>query len=408
MRLASTSCCVSLAACAQLIGVGEYEDAPPAQTAAAGGAASSNVSAGQGGSSNRTASNSGVGGGGGGGTLELSLAWARVFAGPEDLSASAIAVGTTGQIALCGSFIGSFDSGISTLTAAAGTPKPTEDIFLLRLNGEGETTLAERYGDSGIQLCNGITYDELSRTTLVGSYTGELDFGGTTTALQASTTEVPFAAVIAATGEATAAIGYPATGASSAHAVVANTSGVLLVGEFRGTLSAGDDGASTSAIESAGFVSRALADQNDWLLPIGNTGASTSASQRALDAGNAGDEVYVVGDSHSDLTIGTLDQLDHAGGADGFVVKVDTVGNPLWSLGLAGASHQELAAVAVTFSERIVVAGTTSGAATLGAKRSRPPQTTMPSIAPSTHKAASRGCALSATTARSQPRPSPP
>lgn len=91
-----------------------------------------------------------------------------------------------------------------------------------------------------------------------------------------------------------------------------------------------------------------------WVRQFGtNTPDNIYSNGMAVDAsGNS----YVVGYAYADL-----DTYTHAGDSDGFLVKYDSNGNKLWSVGYGGVAADEAKGVVVDSNGKVYVAGSIAG-----------------------------------------------
>lgn len=87
----------------------------------------------------------------------------------------AIAVDGSGNVAFGGYFNGSVDFGGGTLTATA-----SYDMFLVKLNDNGQHLWSKRYGGALGQNPNGMGFDAAGNLYAAGTFEGTIDFGGGT------------------------------------------------------------------------------------------------------------------------------------------------------------------------------------------------------------------------------------
>ncbi len=99
--------------------------------------------------------------------------WSKSFSGLEDQIAQAVAVDSAGAIYLVGYFAGEVDFG-QGMHAAAGDE---QDIFVLKLDADGETLWSRTYGDESEQRAVAVAVDGQGDLIVCGRLEGSIDFG---------------------------------------------------------------------------------------------------------------------------------------------------------------------------------------------------------------------------------------
>lgn len=120
--------------------------------------------------------------------------WSHVMPGPQDQFALALAVAPDASVYVTGHFLGSFDSGAGIVESNGD-----RDVFLLKIDGEGQPQWAKGFGDVEAQRCYGIAADSQSNVAIIAYGRGTMDFGGE--ALTAMGGDDVFVASWSATGE---------------------------------------------------------------------------------------------------------------------------------------------------------------------------------------------------------------
>jgi hypothetical protein len=100
--------------------------------------------------------------------------WARRFGGPSDDGANAVAVDAEGNAVVMGTFAQVIDLGTGPLSSAGPL-----DIFAVRLDAEGETLWARRFGGDGYgEYATSVDIGAGGDIVLHGGFAASIDFGG--------------------------------------------------------------------------------------------------------------------------------------------------------------------------------------------------------------------------------------
>jgi hypothetical protein len=100
--------------------------------------------------------------------------WSRRFGGPEADIARAVAMDSTGNLVVGGSFGGSVDFGGAPLTAGVGLGSG----FVLALDPDGTTLWSRSFGGDGEAGVSGVAIDATDNIAATGFFAGTADFGG--------------------------------------------------------------------------------------------------------------------------------------------------------------------------------------------------------------------------------------
>ena len=102
-----------------------------------------------------------------------SFLWYHDFGDYYNQARASVAVDGGGNVDLVGYFFGTVDFGGGPLTSAGET-----DMFLAKLDANGDHLWSHRFGDSGFQYGASITTDDMDRIVITGVLNGTLDLGG--------------------------------------------------------------------------------------------------------------------------------------------------------------------------------------------------------------------------------------
>ncbi|MBK9263180.1 MAG: hypothetical protein IPM54_25670 [Polyangiaceae bacterium] len=110
-------------------------------------------------------------------TQDGTVLWAKQFGFANNQRASDVAVDAAGNIIVVGDFLGSisFDNGMTTLTATSAQTFDN-DIFVAKLDTNGDHVWSKRFGDDNDQSVRGLAIDGSGNVILTGTYKGSMNF----------------------------------------------------------------------------------------------------------------------------------------------------------------------------------------------------------------------------------------
>ena len=89
--------------------------------------------------------------------------------------ANGVAVDSSGNVVVVGSFLGNVDFGGVILQSASSSP----DIFLAKYSAAtGQLVWARGFGSTGVDAGNGVAVDGNGNIIMTGLFRGTVDFGG--------------------------------------------------------------------------------------------------------------------------------------------------------------------------------------------------------------------------------------
>jgi hypothetical protein len=281
--------------------------------------------------------------------------WSRRFGDPSSQTAMHIAIDAQGNALVSGYFTGTIDFGGGALQSAGGL-----DVFVTKLDPDGNHVWSKRFGDAGDQNARGIAVDSEGNVLITGAFSGAVDFGGG--ALQSAGGFDVFVAKLDSNGGHVWSRRFGDAGDQDAKSIAVDTSGnALITGTFLSSIDFGG-----GALQSAGgldvFVAKLdpsgaylwgkafgdASDQVGWTVATGSDGA-----------------VLVAGDLSGAADFGGGPRQS-AGGTDIFLAKFDSAGAHVWSKSFGDASDQHATSVAVDGLSAVVLTGTLDGAADFG------------------------------------------
>ncbi len=228
------------------------------------------------------------------------ILWGRQIGGASTDLVEKMAIDTQGNIVLTGSFYGTtdFDPGISVYNLTCYGQAVNSDVYICKLNSNGDFIWAKQIGGTGYDFGNDITFDSSDNLFITGQFSGLCDFD---------------------TGVNT--FNLSAIGGSDVFILKLNSSGDFI-----------------------------------WVKQIGS---SMNDSGKSINVDNSG-EIYVSG-FFSDvislnLSSGNI-SLNPFGGTDVFIAKVNSLGDVSWVKQIGGNNSETTMASAVDYDGNLYCAG---------------------------------------------------
>jgi len=299
----------------------------------------------------------------------------RSFGGTSEDEGFGIALDGSGNVYLTGFFSGTtdFDPGPGTLTLTSSGA--SSDIFVLKLTPVGTLVWVHGFGNTGVDIGEGITTDGTGTVYLTGLFQGTVDFDpGLGTANLTGNNKVveggAFALALDTNGNFVWAHSLVGAGPDEGTSIAIDRSGDLyLTGRFGGTASV-DPGLGSVSLTSGGFSDIFMMKLDPggslvWLQSLGSTSVDEGLGVAVDGIG----DVYLTG-----LFEGTLDadpgpasvNLASAGLDDAFVVKLVQAAPPVNGLPAAQTTPEDTALVLSTANgNKISIADADNGASPL-------------------------------------------
>lgn len=272
--------------------------------------------------------------------------WTRRLGSYRPDHVSAIAVSPASDVLAVGSFVDHFE------VHAPGGPHwdagfNEGDIFVVKLDAAGDFRWGQLYGDElEPQAALGVAADAAGNAVVTGCFDGIVDFGNGDQTAQFNDV---FVLRLDSGGSHISDARLGGTGDQRGHDVaVTDGAQAVVAGGFTGQL--------TAAVSSTGgtdaFVAKYDSDALlEWALAWGDA-EDQQANAVALD----GQDIIVVGQFRSQIDFGGSAITSH-GSQDGFIVKLDSDGQHLWSHGFGGPGDDVAHDVAVGPTGNIVATG---------------------------------------------------
>jgi hypothetical protein len=280
--------------------------------------------------------------------------WSKRFGDASAQSVVTLTTNDAGDVFLGGFFQGSVNFGGGPLTSVG-----TTNIFVAKLDPDGNYLWGKRFGSAAGQEIYAMTTDPSGNLIVVGAFYGTIDFGGGP--LTSAGGNDLFVVEFDDAGNHLWSRRYGGIGSQYASAVVADASGVTLTGTMEGSIDFGGN-LMTSAGGTDVFVARLDSDGNHiWSERFGGTaydrgeGIGVDATGDAVVTGSFGGTVDFGGGP-----------LSSVGATDIFLVRLDAAGNHVWSERFGDTDDQTGESLAIDASGNIVIAGYLEGTVDFG------------------------------------------
>jgi hypothetical protein len=283
--------------------------------------------------------------------------WSKGFGSGQTLAAARAALDPMGNVLITGYFYGSVDLGGGMLTSMSGA-----DLFVLKLDPDGNHLWSKRFGGAGDQYGNDIATGTDGALIITGSFGGTIDFGGAL--LPSAGGSDIFVAKLDPGGAHIWSKGFgdSADGQIGNSLAVDKSGGVYVGGALSGVVNFGGKLPLSAEGNGDAFVVKLDAGGGHlWSTRFGN-GASQLVTGIAIDPpGN----VSLVGSFDGAIDFGG-GELTSVGAADGFIAKLEASGAHIFSRRFGDVDSQVASSVAVDTLGDSFVTGTFSGAIDLG------------------------------------------
>jgi len=269
------------------------------------------------------------------------LLWTKQGGGANDDSPQAVALDSSGNLYVAGEFSGNATFGVSTLTNAGNS-----DIFIVKVDGQGNYQWARRAGGASADFAYTLSVDGASNAYLAGRFSSlSASFGSTTLTNGGS-----YIAKLDASGNFLWA--KPAGGTLRALRLD-STGNLCVAGKF---LSATTFGNTTlNSIGSADVFVAKLDSGGDflWARRSGSVGNDEVSGLTVDDAGS----IFITGFFSSATADFGSETLSSAGNNEAFVTKLDAAGNFLGARRAGGAGDDRPRALGLDGAGNVYVAG---------------------------------------------------
>ena len=231
-----------------------------------------------------------------------------------------IAVDSSSNVHITGSFRGTVDFGGGDITSAASS----SDIFVLKLNSSGVFQWVKTYGGTSNEYGYDIALDSSGNTYITGTFLGTVDFGGGN--ITAAVLIDTFVIKTNSSGVFQWVKTYGGSASEFGYRIAVDSSdNVYITGHFTGTLDFGGGNVTSVGNEDIFVLKLNSSGVFQWVKTYGDTSADFGYGIAVDSSSN----VYITG-----YFVGTVDfgggNVTSVGNQDIFVLKLNSSGEFQW------------------------------------------------------------------------------
>jgi hypothetical protein len=281
--------------------------------------------------------------------------WSESFGGAGTQGVATIAVDTSDNVVVTGSFSTSIDLGDGVHTSVGN-----QDIYLGKFDSSGNLLWSQTFGDVKTDSAGPVATGPADEIVLAGAINGTVDFGAGAVTIPAAHNEDMFVTKFEASGSAVWTNVYGGNNSDIPTGLAVDSGGNVVVhGNYNG------DG---KIDFGTGFLLNSPGPISAFLVKLDSSGADlwvkklsvSGAHQTARLAVNSSDEIAITGRFNGTMSFGDGPRVS-TGDYDAYVAKFDASGGHLWSsrfgIGPSSFTVQSGVDVALTASGAVVVTG---------------------------------------------------
>jgi TolB-like protein len=262
--------------------------------------------------------------------------WTKQYTGASSQYPISLAIDSAGNVIVVGGFAGTTDFGGGPLVAT------DLDVFVAKYDSAGNHLWSRRYGEVDVQSASKVAIDSADNIAIGGTLIGAADFGG---GLMTATDIDLFGVKLDPNGNHLWSKRFDqALGSQPDVTGVAidSAGNVAFTGYFFATIDVGGGPLASAGDADVFVVKLGSAGQHLWSKRFG-----TALSQHGTGVGFDGaGNLYLAGDVAGSIDFGG-GALVSAGIEDGFVAKLDAAGGHLWSKRYGDSQSQGFYDIAV-------------------------------------------------------------
>ncbi|GAB4342173.1 MAG: hypothetical protein OHK0038_22020 [Flammeovirgaceae bacterium] len=215
------------------------------------------------------------------------LEWAKLFSSTGEVSGRGISADASGNALITGTFQGTLTLGTTSLTATSANG----DVFIAKLDANGNTLWAKKFGQTGDNYARGIDSDSEGNIYVSGVYDTQISFGSIS--LTSNGQKDIFLVKFDANGNAIWAKSIGSTGNDEGCEIEVNTNGnVFFTGSYTGTLTLNNE---TFAAKGLRDVFVAKTDKNGNFIWQKTMGSPQDDVNYAIGLNRTNENVVTVG-----------------------------------------------------------------------------------------------------------------
>lgn len=281
--------------------------------------------------------------------------WSRSYGGSSSDQGKAIAVDYLGNVIVAGYFYNTVDFGGGPITSNG-----SNDIFLLKLDANGNHVWSHGFGGTGGDQAYDVTTDAGANVLVTGIFNNTVDFGGGN--LISAGVGDAFVAKYTAAGAHTWSQRFGSTGNDLGYRIAVDAlSRVIVTGQFRDTVDFGGGGITTNGGTDIFLAKYGITGAHMWSRGFGGTGSETV---RGLDV-TADGTIAIAGAFRDTADFGGTPLVSN-GVTDVYVASYEEDGTHRWSRGFGGVDGEGGQGVGIDASKYVTMSASFTGSIDFG------------------------------------------
>lgn len=293
--------------------------------------------------------------------------WARNVGGASEDVAFAVGLDALNNILVTGSFTTTADFDPGPLTYNL-TTSGNRDVFVLKLNDEGDFVWAKKMGGSDQEWANAIAVDADGNVYTTGKFAGTADFDPSNVSSDSITAmqyDDIFISKLDSSGNHLWAVSFPGNGTDVGNALSADEPGKLYItGRFAGTADFDPSPSTAFNITASGgydnYICKLTSGGN--FVWVKNFDGAADETGQSLAFDNSGNGAIISSGSFSGTTdfnpgSGTS-AITSAGTVDTYISKLDTAANFVWVKTIGGSDTDYNCFIAKSATGKLYAVGT--------------------------------------------------
>lgn len=289
--------------------------------------------------------------------------WSKQFGDADNQIGRAVHIGSSGDIYLTGSLVGTVDFGPGNAACPPMTASGLEDVFITKFSSSGVCQFSKRFGTPAQQFSTAIAVDSQQNILVTGYFNGGIDFGcGMLASGNGMGGTDIFLAKLDSMGGCiwSKRFGDASNQYATALGIRPSSDEIIIAGYASGTVDFGN-----AALVSAGGSDIFIAAFNGSGVPLWSRmiGGSGNDAGRALSVTDLG--ITITGSFSNTVDFGSGPAIS-VGGTDIFLLNLATDGSYKSSKQFGDAAQQEAYALSITPDGYNLITGTFAGTLDIG------------------------------------------